>query len=42
MKYMNKLENFQKGHVKTIMNELFILSQLQHPFIVNLWFTFQV
>ena len=42
MKYMNKQENWHKGHVETIMNELLIISQLSHPFIVNLWYTFQV
>jgi len=42
MKYMNKLSCWKQGVVDNVVRELDILSMVQHVFIVNLWFTFQV
>ena len=41
MKYMNKLQCLQKKAVKNVVREMSLLQQLEHPFLVNLWFSFQ-
>lgn len=41
MKYMNKLQCLQKDAFRNVLREIQILSALEHPFLVNLWFTFQ-
>lgn len=42
MKYMNKAMCVKNEAVRNVMKEVEILSTLDHPFLVNLWFTFQV
>ncbi|ESO98301.1 hypothetical protein LOTGIDRAFT_91944, partial [Lottia gigantea] len=41
MKYMNKQMCVKKDAVTNVMREVDILKTLDHPFLVNLWFTFQ-
>ncbi|CAK8681076.1 unnamed protein product [Clavelina lepadiformis] len=41
MKYMNKLDSWKSDVIENILRELNILTKLHHPFVVNLWFTFQ-
>lgn len=41
MKYMNKVQIIQKHAVENMFREIKILQVLEHPFLVNLWFTFQ-
>ena len=41
MKYMNKVQIIRKHAVDNVFRETEILCQLEHPFLVNLWFTFQ-
>ncbi|XP_022246835.1 serine/threonine-protein kinase 32B-like isoform X2 [Limulus polyphemus] len=41
MKYMSKTQCFKKDAFRYVLKEIEILSTLDHPFIVNLWFTFQ-
>lgn len=41
MKYMNKVQIIQKHAVENVLRESEILRQLEHAFLVNLWFTFQ-
>ena len=41
MKYMNKCACIKKDAIDNVLKELEILQYLEHPFIVNLWFTFQ-
>ncbi|PIK49491.1 putative serine/threonine-protein kinase 32B isoform X1, partial [Apostichopus japonicus] len=41
MKYMNKSMCIKKDAVRNVLREQEILQQLEHPFLVNLWFTFQ-
>ena len=41
MKYMNKIQIIQKKAVDNVYREIQILKSLDHPFIVNLWFSFQ-
>lgn len=41
MKYMNKSLCVKKDAVRNVFREVEILMALDHPFIVNLWFTFQ-
>ena len=40
MKYMNKVQIIRKHAVENVFREVEILRQLEHPFLVNLWFTF--
>lgn len=40
MKYMNKYACIQKDAVRNVLRELDILQSLDHPFLVNVWFTF--
>lgn len=41
MKYMNKPLIIKKEAVRNVFREIDLLRELEHPFIVNLWFTFQ-
>lgn len=41
MKYMNKSMCVKKDSVQNVFREVEILMTLDHPFLVNLWFTFQ-
>ena len=41
MKYMNKVAIIKKHAVENVFREINILQTLEHPFLVNLWFTFQ-
>lgn len=40
MKYMNKYACIEKDAVRNVLRELEILQALDHPFLVNVWFTF--
>ncbi|RWS01872.1 serine/threonine-protein kinase 32B-like isoform X1, partial [Dinothrombium tinctorium] len=41
MKYMSKALCFEKDAFQNVQKEIELLAKLEHPFIVNLWFTFQ-
>lgn len=41
MKYVHKGECAMRGALKNVAREVEILSQLEHPCLVNLWFSFQ-
>ncbi|KAK2709302.1 hypothetical protein QYM36_013088 [Artemia franciscana] len=41
MKYMNKEQCLNKGAIRNVVREVEILSKLDHPFLVNLCFSFQ-
>ncbi|XP_031839299.1 serine/threonine-protein kinase 32A [Nomia melanderi] len=41
MKYVHKGECAERGALKNVAREVEILSQLEHPCLVNLWFSFQ-
>ena len=41
MKYVRKGECAERGALKNVAKEVEILSKLEHPFLVNLWFSFQ-
>ena len=41
MKYVHKGECAVRGALKNVAREVEILSQLEHPCLVNLWFSFQ-
>lgn len=41
MKYVHKGECALRGALKNVAREVEILSQLEHPCLVNLWFSFQ-
>ncbi|XP_053388692.1 serine/threonine-protein kinase 32A-like [Mercenaria mercenaria] len=41
MKYMNKAMCVKNEAVRNVLKEVEILTNLDHPFLVNLWFTFQ-
>jgi len=41
MKYMNKSQCLEKKAIKNVVREMSILRHLEHPFLVNLWFSFQ-
>ena len=40
MKYMNKSACIEKDAIRNVLRELDILQSLDHPFLVNVWFTF--
>lgn len=42
MKYMDKRRCVQRMAANMVLRELDLLAHLSHPFIVNLWFSFQV
>ncbi|XP_024941694.1 serine/threonine-protein kinase 32A isoform X2 [Cephus cinctus] len=41
MKYVHKGECAERGALKNVAREVEILSKLEHPCLVNLWFSFQ-
>ncbi|XP_023724584.1 serine/threonine-protein kinase 32B [Cryptotermes secundus] len=41
MKYMNKRQCVEREALKNVLREVEILTTLEHPFLVNLWFSFQ-
>ncbi|XP_076636019.1 serine/threonine-protein kinase 32A [Colletes latitarsis] len=41
MKYVHKGECVERGALKNVIREVEILSRLEHPCLVNLWFSFQ-
>ncbi|XP_060748821.1 serine/threonine-protein kinase 32B-like [Tachysurus vachellii] len=41
MKYMNKHVCVERDEVRHVCRELQILQEIQHPFLVNLWYSFQ-
>ena len=41
MKEMSKVKIIDNGNIKNIKNERDLLSKLNHPFIVNMHFSFQ-
>ena len=41
MKYMSKAACLKREAVPCVIREIKILSVLEHPFLVNLWFSFQ-
>ncbi|XP_061472920.1 serine/threonine-protein kinase 32A [Rhineura floridana] len=41
MKYMNKQKCVERNEVKNVFKELQIMQGLEHPFLVNLWYSFQ-
>lgn len=41
MKYMNKAMCQKNDAVKNVLKEIELLAMLDHPFLVNLWYTFQ-
>ena len=42
MKYVNKEACVQKGAVQNVIEEVEFLREVDHPFVVSLWYTFQV
>ncbi|XP_052005459.1 serine/threonine-protein kinase 32B-like [Xyrauchen texanus] len=41
MKYMNKQTCIERNIITNVMRELQLMQRLQHPFLVNLWYSFQ-
>ncbi|XP_060003345.1 serine/threonine-protein kinase 32B isoform X2 [Lagenorhynchus albirostris] len=41
MKYMNKQKCIERDEVQNVFRELQIMQGLEHPFLVNLWYSFQ-
>jgi hypothetical protein len=41
MKYMNKHQCMERDALKNVLREVEILTRLEHPFLVNIWFSFQ-
>ncbi|XP_075705170.1 serine/threonine-protein kinase 32B [Rhinoderma darwinii] len=41
MKYMNKQKCVERDEVRNVFRELQIMQCLEHPFLVNLWYSFQ-
>ncbi|XP_030649392.1 serine/threonine-protein kinase 32A [Chanos chanos] len=41
MKYMNKLKCVERNEVRNVFKELQIMQSLEHPFLVNFWYSFQ-
>uniref|UniRef100_A0A8C4N526 Serine/threonine kinase 32B n=2 Tax=Eptatretus burgeri TaxID=7764 RepID=A0A8C4N526_EPTBU len=41
MKYMNKQKCIERNDVRNVTRELQIMQGLEHPFLVNLWYSFQ-
>lgn len=41
MKYMNKFQCIEREALNNVLREVDILATLEHPFLVNLWFSFQ-
>ena len=42
MKYVNKQLCVRQNALKNVMEEVQFLRELDHPFVVGLWYTFQV
>ncbi|CAG2117786.1 unnamed protein product [Medioppia subpectinata] len=42
MKYMSKSQCLERDAFRNVLREIELLARLEHPFIVNLWFTFQI
>jgi serine/threonine kinase 32 len=40
MKYMSKPACLERYAFRNVLREIEILTQLDHPFLVNLWFSF--
>ena len=40
MKYMSKAVCLERDALRNVIREIEILVQLDHPFLVNLWFSF--
>lgn len=40
MKYMSKAVCFERDALRNVLREIEILTQLDHPGLVNLWFSF--
>ncbi|XP_006631881.2 serine/threonine-protein kinase 32A isoform X1 [Lepisosteus oculatus] len=41
MKYMNKLKCVERNEVRNVFKEMQIMQKLEHPFLVNFWYSFQ-
>ncbi|XP_072367982.1 serine/threonine-protein kinase 32A-like isoform X1 [Scyliorhinus torazame] len=41
MKYMNKQQCVERNEVRNVFKELQVMQGLEHPFLVNLWYSFQ-
>ncbi|XP_069508535.1 serine/threonine-protein kinase 32A isoform X2 [Ambystoma mexicanum] len=41
MKYMNKQKCVERNEVRNVFKELQVMQLLEHPFLVNLWYSFQ-
>uniref|UniRef100_A0A1A8MHW3 Serine/threonine kinase 32A n=1 Tax=Nothobranchius pienaari TaxID=704102 RepID=A0A1A8MHW3_9TELE len=41
MKYMNKLKCVERNEVRNVLKEMQIMQNLEHPFLVNFWYSFQ-
>ncbi|XP_062908861.1 serine/threonine-protein kinase 32B-like isoform X2 [Mobula hypostoma] len=41
MKYMNKQQCVERNEVRNVFKELRVMQGLEHPFLVNLWYSFQ-
>ncbi|XP_010857859.1 PREDICTED: serine/threonine-protein kinase 32C [Bison bison bison] len=41
MKYMNKQQGIERDEVRNVFRELEILQEIEHVFLVNLWYSFQ-
>ncbi|XP_004624633.1 serine/threonine-protein kinase 32B [Octodon degus] len=41
MKYMNKQKSIERDEVRNVLRELQVMQALEHPFLVNLWYSFQ-
>ncbi|XP_075390462.1 serine/threonine-protein kinase 32C [Tenrec ecaudatus] len=41
MKYMNKQQCIERDEVRNVFRELEILQEIEHTFLVNLWYSFQ-
>uniref|UniRef100_A0A8D2B6Q7 non-specific serine/threonine protein kinase n=1 Tax=Sciurus vulgaris TaxID=55149 RepID=A0A8D2B6Q7_SCIVU len=41
MKYMNKQQCIERDEVRNVFRELQVMQGLEHPFLVNLWYSFQ-
>lgn len=41
MKYMNKGQCLERDALRNVLREVEIMASLDHPFLVNMWFSFQ-
>lgn len=41
MKYVSRTVCFGRGALGGVLKEVELLASLEHPFLVNLWFSFQ-